>query len=76
MVRQITESVIVKTGGVIEIRRPELREGMAVEVTIVQRVDETAPLPMSSFIGKITPSFSSAQEAVDVLRTERDAWED
>ena len=75
MVRAIKENVIIRPGGLIEIRRPDLPEGAAAEV-IVMVEDRPEKLPrLTSFIGKAKGCFRSAAEVDAFIRAERDAWD-
>jgi hypothetical protein len=75
MVRAIKEHVVVKPGGLIEIRRPELPSGAAAEV-IVMVDDGLSPVPpLTRLIGKASSGYASGEEADAFIRRERDAWE-
>ena len=80
MVHAIRERVTVEAGGVIRLRRPELREGASAEVIVLVEDSAAAraesPRRMSDLFGKAKGSFASAQEADGFLRAERDAWDD
>ncbi len=77
MIRAIKENVIIRPGGVIEIRRPDLPEGAAAEVIVM--IEEPAatepPPPLTSLFGKAKGVFTSGEEADAFRRAERDAWE-
>ncbi|MBI2836815.1 MAG: hypothetical protein HYX75_00740 [Acidobacteria bacterium] len=70
---EIREHVIIRPGGVVEIRRPELPAGAEADVVIV--VEEAAPEipPLASLVGKGSGCYATATEAELFLRTERDA---
>lgn len=77
MNQAIREWVTVKSGGIIEIRRPELPTGAKAEVIIMfnDTVEEKPNPPLSSFFGKVKGCFKNGEEAEAFLRSERDAWE-
>ncbi len=77
MVRAIKENVIIRPGGVIEIRRPDLPEGAAAEVIVMLEEPATPEaLPsLTSLIGKANSGYASGAEADAFIRAERDAWE-
>ena len=75
MVRAIKESVIIKPGGMVELRHPDLREGATVEVIVLLDQPAAEPPPLTSLIGKGKGCFGSAEEVDAFLRAERDAWD-
>ena len=75
MVRAIKENVIIRPGGLIEIRRPDLPEGAAAEVIVMIEAPESEPPPLTSLFGKAKGVFSTGEEADAFIRAERDAWD-
>jgi hypothetical protein len=74
MLQTIKERVTVKSGGVIELRHPEVPTGTEAEVIImVEKPGTELPL-LASFIGKGKGSFSNASEVDAFIRSERDSW--
>jgi hypothetical protein len=78
MVRMIKEQVTIQPGGVIQIRRPELRAGDSAEIIVL--VEDNSPPTRStptlaSLFGKAKGSFASSEEADAFLRAEREAWD-
>ena len=79
MVAAIRQLVTVKSGGVIEIRSPELEPGSRAEVIVLvdsarapAAVDQGRPL--AAFIGAAAASFTSVEQVDAFIRDERDAW--
>ncbi len=78
MLQAIREQTIVKVGGLLELRHPELLEGTAVEIVIMlESTPPTTAIPptLASLIGLGRGCFTNAQEVDDFVRSERDAWE-
>jgi hypothetical protein len=78
MVRMIKEQVTVQPGGVIQIRRPELRAGDSAEIIVLvldSEVSAQPPASLASLFGKAKGSFASSEQADAFLRAERDAWD-
>ena len=75
MVHTIRENVIIRSGGLIEIRRPDLPEGVAAEVIVMIETPESEPPPLTSLLGKAHSGYASGEEADAFLRVERDAWD-
>ncbi len=76
MATAIRQSVIVRSGGVIEVRSPELTPGARAEVIVI--LDDGAPAkrkPLASYVGTGKGTFRTAQEVDEYLRRERDSWE-
>jgi hypothetical protein len=78
MVQTIKERVTVEAGGVIRLRRPELREGTIAEVFVVVdgAVGASTVPEITELFGKAKGSFASSEEADAFLRSERDAWDE
>lgn len=74
MIRAIKEHVIIGSGGLIEIRRPDLPEGAAAEVTVTIQTPDSEPPPLSSLLGKAQSGYDSGEQADAFIRAERDAW--
>ena len=76
MVNAIKQVVTVQSGGVIEIRSPELPEGARAEVIVILDDGAEAPnRPLCTIIGTGKGCFATPEEADAFLRKERDAWE-
>lgn len=75
MVRAIKENVIIGSGGLIEIRRPDLPEGAPAEVIVMVEAPESEPPPLTSLLGQAHSGYASGEEADAFLRAERDAWD-
>lgn len=80
MVLAIKEQVVIKPGGVIEIRRPDLPAGAHAEVTV--RIEQSdsgkmpAPSPLVSLIGSCRGTYGpTPQDADQYLRELRDEWD-
>jgi len=67
----IRERVTVK-GGRIEIRHPDLLEGMEVEVIVLVDLTKEELPSLSSFLGQGRGCFSSAEEIDEFIRSERE----
>ena len=66
----------VKTGGLIELRFPELEEGTTAEViVVVGSIDRNESAPLSDLIGSARGAFISAAEADEFVSQERKAWQ-
>lgn len=78
MIPSLKEKVIIKAGGLIEIRNPDLPEGVTAEVIVLldEKSEELPFTSLSRFFGQVKNCFNSAKEADDFLRAERDAWEE
>lgn len=74
MVQAIREHVVIRPGGLIEIRRPELATGRTVEVIVMLDEPGTEPPPLASMIGKGAGCFASPAEVDAFIDAERDAW--
>ncbi len=71
--------VIVKPGGVIEIRDPQLPVGAVAEVIVLvdlplAEMAEEAPVPLASLIGAAQGGFATPEEADTFINRERDEW--
>ena len=80
MVAAIKQTVTVGHDGVLEVRSPQLQEGMRAEVIVlIDTVDPvTAPASdatLASFIGSAKGCFTSVEEADQFIRSERDEWD-
>ncbi len=66
---------VVKAGGLVEVRAPELPTGVVVEVIVI--VDTASPDPpaLVSLLGAARGGFATVEDANAFLRNERDAWE-
>ncbi|MGD0899636.1 MAG: hypothetical protein ABR915_17535 [Thermoguttaceae bacterium] len=75
----LKQQVIVGTDGLIVIRVPELKAGSRAEVIVVGQEGGTGgqgPRPdLPSLIGSCRGMFRSPEEADELLRRERDAWD-
>jgi hypothetical protein len=74
MVRSIKEHVVIQAGGLIEIRRADLPEGLTAAVT-VEVEDGAQKTTLLSFFGKGKGCFKNAAEVDAFIRSERDAWD-
>ncbi|MGK7903295.1 MAG: hypothetical protein AB4352_18180 [Hormoscilla sp.] len=76
MINGLKQKAIVKPGGLVEIRSPELPDGATVEVIVLLESlsDELAP-SLSSLIGSAKGCFATPEEVDRFIRQERDAWE-
>lgn len=71
-------TVIVRPGGIIEIRDPSLPEGRSVQVTVsFEEAEEQEEKRggLMRFFGAARGSFATPEEADAFIRAERDAWE-
>lgn len=75
MVRAIKENVIIRSGGLIEIRHPDFPEGASAEVIVMIQAPESDPPPLIGLLGKARSGYASGEEADAFLRAERDAWD-
>lgn len=75
MIQAIRQEVTVLPGGCIELRSPELREGMHAEVVIFLPEKPASQLQLSGLIGKGKGAYNSPREADRFIRKERDEWE-
>ena len=76
MVNAIKQVVTVRSGGVVEVRSPELPEGVRAEVIVILEDGAEAPKrSLRSIIGTGKGCFATPEEADAFLRKERDAWE-
>ena len=77
MVRAIKETVVIRPGGLIEIRRADLPAGARAEVIVMIELPdgahEPAP-PLRSLFGRAKGIFKNGEEADAFIRAERDAW--
>ena len=79
MIRAHRHQVVVKKGGRVEVRSPDLKPGTVAEVIILEPSSPSAeataaPSRLSALIGSCKGMFSSPQEADAFLDQERDAW--
>jgi hypothetical protein len=74
MMQAIRQRVRVKTGGVIEVRSPELRPGDEADVIVVVENGAGPARRWKDLLGKGKGAFRTAQEADEFLRRERDSW--
>ncbi len=70
MIQAIKETVIIRSGGLIEIRRSDLPEGAAAEVIIIVDGSGSPPPPLASLLGKAHSGYVCGAEADAFLRTE------
>jgi len=70
----IRQRVRVKTGGVVEVRSPELQVGAEAEVIVVVENGSLTRRKWKELIGKGKGAFSTAKEADEFLRRERESW--
>ncbi|MBI1387576.1 MAG: hypothetical protein GC154_03920 [bacterium] len=77
MTHTFKETVTIKSGGLIEIRRPDLPEGAIADVELtVHLSDSSEKFPrFSDFFGQIKNCFVSGDEMELFFRAERDSWE-
>lgn len=76
MINAIKKEVTVQSGGLIEIRSPELKAGMRAEVIVIlEEARQPQRRLLRNIIGTGKGSFSSPEEADAFIRRERDAWE-
>jgi len=75
MVAAIRQLVTVKSGGVIEIRSPELEPGSRAEVIVLVEPTISPQRTLSSFRGAAKGVYASVQEADAFIRSERDSWD-
>lgn len=75
MVRAIRQFVTIRSGGVIEIRSPDLPPGARVEVIVMLDEPSDPAVPISSLFGKTRGLFKNAGEVDAHLRAERDTWD-
>lgn len=71
----VREEVIVKPGGLVEVRSPDLPEGAKAEVLVFVEEPETSERTLSSFIGTGKGCYKTPEEAHEILSRERDRWE-
>ena len=75
MSRIVREYVVIKEGGIIEIRCADLPVGATAEVTVLVEDGAAEGGSLESMVGKGKGCFGSAAEIDAFLRAERDAWE-
>lgn len=78
MIKAIRERAVVKEGGVIEIRSPEMpKPGTAAEVVVLfdDELDEEPLVPLTELIGSAKGLFPTPEDADAYLDAERDSWE-
>ncbi len=74
MPNAIKQVVTVQKGGRIELFVPELPEGTAAEVIVLETARKSSKPALASVIGKGKGAFSSVQEVDRFIRAERDQW--
>ena len=71
----LRKTVMVKHGGLIEFRAPELAEGTTAEViVIVDTAPSEPPHRLAEIIGKAKGGFTSSDDADEFVRHERNSW--
>lgn len=75
MTRALKQNVVIGPGGVIEIRSPELPEGVKADVIVLYEEKEKKKIPLSKLFGKGKGLFATPEEADAFLRNERDQWD-
>lgn len=76
MLNGLRKKVIVKPGGLIEIRSPDLPDGAVADVIVI--LESPAEQPKGSFvslIGSAKGSFATPAEVDKFIHQERDAWD-
>lgn len=74
MDKAIKQKAIVKPGGIVEIRSPELPPGAVVDVIVIIETSPSKQQSLTSLIGTARGSFATPQEADNFISRERDAW--
>jgi len=74
MNQALRQKVVVKPGGIIEIRSPELPTGAVVDVIIILETSPKKKQSLTSLIGTAKGSFAKSEEVDDFISKERDAW--
>jgi hypothetical protein len=74
MLRAIKQRAVVRPGGVIEVRSPDLPEGSTAEVLILVEASAGARRPLATPVGAGKGGFAAPEEVARFLRHERDAW--
>ena len=80
MVSALRQKVVVRKGGIVEVRSPDLPEGATAEVIVLLEGRDKAaegerPLvSLRSLIGSCKGMFSSPEEADRFISHERDSW--
>jgi len=72
---ELKKHVLVQEGGLIELRFPELTQGVAAEVTVRVSSDAAPPKTLSEIISTGVGRFKSADVVDAFVRRERDAWD-
>jgi len=77
MLNAIKRSVVVQSGGRIELHVPELPEGSTAEVIVLD--EQCAAVragggKLANLIGQGKGTFGSAEDADRFIRAERDRW--
>ncbi|MBD2509039.1 hypothetical protein H6G91_17385 [Nostoc muscorum FACHB-395] len=76
MLNGLRQKAIVKPGGIVKIRFPELPAGATVEVIVLMEPSpEHSEKPLTSFIGSVKGNFATPEKVDKFIRQERDAWE-
>lgn len=76
MINGLKQKAIVKPGGLVEIRSPELPDGATVEaIVLLESISDELGPSLSSLIGAAKGSFATPEEVDRFIRQERDAWE-
>ena len=74
MIIATRQTVIVKPGGVIDIRDPQLPAGAVAEVIVLLTDTSGEAPPLASLIGAARGSFATPEDADAFLDGERDSW--
>lgn len=71
----VRQTVRVQSGGVVELRAPELSEGsMADVIVLVDAEAQSNSGGLSRFIGAAKGGFATPDEADAFIKPERDEW--
>ena len=74
MITATRQTVIVKPGGLIDIRDPQLPEGAVAEVIVLLTETPGEAPPLASLIGAARGSFATPEAVDEFLNRERDSW--
>ncbi|MBD2312863.1 hypothetical protein H6G20_14415 [Desertifilum sp. FACHB-1129] len=69
----LRQAAIVKPGGIVEVRSPDLAPGTRVEVIVIVE-DSTPARSLRSIIGSGKGCFSTPQAADEFIHQERERW--
>ena len=74
MITATRQTVIVKPGGKIDIRDPQLPDGAVAEVIVLLTETPGEALSLASLIGAARGSFATPEDVDEFLNRERDSW--